>query len=67
MPRSPDLVIVVLTTDTTDYFTPCACAWDKNSSYNPAYKIASMQSRVFGACSGSPRTMCHNMLDVHVN
>ena len=25
-PRSPDLAIFVLTTDKTDYFTPCACA-----------------------------------------
>ena len=32
MPRSPDLAIFVLmtTTDETDYFTPCACAWGKN-------------------------------------
>ena len=30
-PRSPDLAIFVLTTTDdrkTDYFTPCACAWD---------------------------------------
>ena len=27
MPRSPDPAIFVLTTDTTDHFTPCACAW----------------------------------------
>ena len=26
MPRSPDLAIFVLTTDKTDYITPCACA-----------------------------------------
>ena len=26
MPRSPDPAIFVLTTDTTDHFTPCACA-----------------------------------------
>ena len=25
-PRSPDPAIFVLTTDTTDHFTPCACA-----------------------------------------
>ena len=31
MPRSPDPAIFVLTTDTTDYFTPCACARGKNS------------------------------------
>ena len=29
MPRSPDSAIFVLTTDTTDHFTPCACARGK--------------------------------------
>ena len=30
MPRSPDPAIFVLTTDTTDHFTPCACARGNN-------------------------------------
>ena len=30
MPRSPDPAIFVLTTDTTDHFTPCTCARGNN-------------------------------------
>ena len=32
MPRCPDLAILVttMTTDKTDYFTPCACTWGNN-------------------------------------
>ena len=32
MPRSPDPAIFVLTTDTTDHFTPCACARGNNDN-----------------------------------
>ena len=34
IPRSPDLAIFVLTTDKTDYLTPCACARGNNDNNN---------------------------------
>ena len=37
MPRSPDPAIFVLTTDTTDHFTPCACARDNNNDDTTDY------------------------------
>ena len=37
MPRYPDPAIFVLTTDTTDHFTPCACARGNNDDDTTDY------------------------------
>ena len=39
MPRSPDPAIFVLTTDTTDHFTPCACARGNNNDRRLLYPL----------------------------